>query len=182
MKCLAPAAAALATAMLVGCAAPDSDYFGPDEPTWVRVPTAVDEAVYVGVTVLRAAPGDTVELLAVSVDGVVGDVRADGLVSVLAGETQLIGAAAASDLPAEIELDRYGSPAGMRIDWGTGPVGFVVRVAGRSAVYGFGEVVLRYRVNGSDPAIDRFPLRATVCADASRDLAIARCRKVAEDA
>jgi hypothetical protein len=169
-------AAVLIASAVSGCAEQDSDYFGPSDPIWVRVPTTVGDPVYVGVAVLSVAAGDTVELLSVSTGGAEGGASVEGLVSVLRGETRLIGAVAASDLPAEIDLGTYQSLAGARIHARDGPVTFVVRVTGSAPLYGFTELALRFRLNGAEVAVDRFPLRATVCAGETRRQAAQACR------
>ena len=53
----------------------DSDYFGPNMPTWVRVPTTLGDPVYVGVLVLRAQQGDAIELDSLVVEGLEGTRR-----------------------------------------------------------------------------------------------------------
>jgi hypothetical protein len=159
----------------------DSDYFGPNEPTWVRVPARIDDPVYVGVLVLRARSGDVVELDSVVVEGVSGDATIEPIVRTLRGPSRILGAIAASDLGDAIDLSTYGPFATLRFSEATGPVELAVRVVGTAPVHGFNGVRLRFRVNGGAAVFeDWIPMRASICTGLTFAEAVDRCRPIAE--
>ena len=137
------AAAVLAGGLLLASGQADSDYFGPNMPTWVRVPTTFGDPVYVGVLVLRAQPGDAVELDSLVVDGLIGDTGVEPMVRILQEETRILGGITESGLGDTIDLSSYGSLARLRFSEGDGPVEFAVRVVGTTPIHGFNGLHLR---------------------------------------
>jgi hypothetical protein len=157
----------------------DSDYFGPNMPTWVRVPTTVGDPVYVGVLVLNARAGDVVELASLGIDRTEGDATIEPLVRVLAGETETLGGIAASALPPTIDLSSYSPLLGFRFAEADGPVELSLRVSGAAPIHGFDGLTLRFTRNGADEeVVDRIPMRASVCAGSTFDQAVELCRPI----
>ena len=156
----------------------DSDYFGPNMPTWVRVPTVIGDPVYVGVLVFNARPGDSIELLALRLERVEGDAAVDPLLRVLHGGTETIGGIAASALPPTIDPSTYDPLPGFRFSDADGPVEFSLRIAGTSPVHGFDGMWLQFRRNGSEVLEDWIPVRASICSGSTFDQAVERCRPI----
>ena len=175
------AAAILAGAFLLGRGPVDSDYFGPNEPTWVRVPTTIGDPVYVGILVLRAQPGDTIELESVQVDGLLGDTSVEPMARVLSGPTRILGAIAESDLGDTIDLSSYMPSAMLRFSEAVGPVELAVRVVGTAPVHGFNGLRIRFRINGATAVVeDWIPMRASICTGSTRAEALERCQPLAQ--
>jgi len=173
------AAGILAAAFLGGGGREDSDYFGPNEPTWVRVPTTLGDPVYLGVLVLHARPGDVVELDSLVVEGIEGDATVEPIVRILDGETRILGGIAQSDLGDTIDLSRYVAMATTRFDEADGPVELAIRVVGTTPVHGFNGLRLRIRIDGASSVIeDWIPMRASICTAATRASAVERCRPI----
>lgn len=159
----------------------DSDYFGPNEPTWVRVPAKLGDPVYVGILVLRARPGDAVELDSVAVEGITGDAGVEPIVRTLHGPSRILGAIAASDLGDAIDLSTYAPFSTVRFAEATGAVELAVRVVGTAPVHGFNGVRLRFRINGARAVLeDLIPMRASICTGLTFADAVERCRPIAE--
>ena len=157
----------------------DSDYFGPNEPTWVRVPTILGDPVYLGVLVLHALPGDAIVLESLGLDRVEGDASVDAMFRILGDETQTMGGIPASALPDTIDLTTYGSLSGFRFAAADGPVEFSLRISGTSPIHGFDGLWLRFARNGEATIIeDWIPMRATVCTGSTFDQAVERCRPI----
>jgi hypothetical protein len=176
------AAAILGGAFLLLRGPVDSDYFGPNEPTWVRVPTTIGDPVYVGVLVLRAQAGDLVELESVLVDGLIGDTSVEPMARVLSGPTRILGGIAESDLGDAIDLSTYMPLAMLRFSASDGPVEFAVRVVGTAPVHGFNGLRLRFRINGAAAVLeDWIPMRASICTGSTFAEAVERCRPIAEE-
>lgn len=159
----------------------DSDYFGPNEPTWVRVPAKLGDPVYVGVRLLYARPGDAVELDSVAVEGISGDADVEPIVRTLPGPSRILGAIAASDLGDTIDLSTYVPFSTLRFSAANGPVELAVRVVGTAPIHGFNGVRLRFRINGAAAVIeDWIPMRASVCTGSTFPAAVERCEPIAE--
>ena len=174
------AAAILGGAFLLARGAMDSDYFGPNMPTWVRVPATLGDPVYVGVLVLRAQPGDAIELESLGIDGLIGDADVEPMVRILPEETRILGGITESDLGNTIDLSSYGSLP-LRFSEAEGPVELAVRVVGTAPIHGFNGLRLRFRINSSRAVLeDWFPMRASICAGSTFAEAIERCRPIAE--
>ena len=174
-------AAILADGFLVARGPADSDYFGPNMPTWVRVPATIGDPVYVGVLVLRAQPGDNVELHSLSVDGLIGDTAVEPMVRILHGPTRILGGIAQSDLGDTIDLSSYGLLPMLQFSESVGLVELAVRVVGSAPVHGFNGLRLRFRINGAAELIeDWFPMRASICTGSTFAEAVERCRPIAE--
>jgi hypothetical protein len=171
-------AAALLAASAFACGAADTDYFGSNEPTWVRVPATLGDPVYVGVLLLRAQPGDSIELVSLAAGGVANGTETHALVSVLGEETTWIGAMTESDLENVIDLDTYRPLAGARFSAADGPVALVIRVTGSGPMQGFDGVVLSFRRNDGPVVEDHIPLRASICTGATFEDAVERCRPI----
>jgi len=180
-RSIAGAGLALASAILLGAfllarGPADSDYFGPNEPTWVRVPTTIGDPVYVGILVLRAQPGDAIELESVHVEGRIGDPSIEPIVRILPGPSRILGAIAASDLGDTIDLSTYTTFSTLRFSEAGGPVELAVRVVGSAPLHGFDGVRLRFTINGdSAPIEDWIPLRASICTGRTFAEAVDRC-------
>lgn len=175
------AAAVLAGGFLLARGPVDSDYFGPNMPTWVRVPTTIGDPVYVGVLVLRAQPGDAVELDSLLVDGLIADTGVEPMVRILHGETRILGGISESDLGDTIDLSSYGSLPTLRFSETDGPVELAVRVVGTAPVHGFDGLRLRFRIGGAAAVIeDWIPMRASICTGSTFVEAVERCRPIAE--
>jgi hypothetical protein len=174
------AAAILAGGFVVARGQADSNYFGPNTPTWVRVPTTIGDPVYVGVLVLRARPGDTVELNSLVVEDLIDDTGVEPMVRILQGETRILGGIAESDLGETIDLSSYVPLSGLRFSVADGPVEFAVRVTGTTPVHGFNALRLRLRINGAAALEDWIPMRASICTGLTRAEAVERCRPIAE--
>ena len=173
--------AALAAAFLATRGPMDSDYFGPNEPTWVRVPARIGDPVYVGILVLHAQAGDIVELESVVIEGRSGDASIEPIVRILLGPSRILGAIAESDLRDVIDLSTYAPFAPLRISDAEAPVELAVRVLGTAPVHGFSGVRLRFRIDGDSALIeDWIPMRASVCAGSTVDEAVERCRPIAD--
>ena len=174
-------AAILAGAYLEQSSPPDSDYFGPNEPTWVRVPTTLGDPVFVGVLVLHARPGDVIELDSLIVEKLEGDAAITPIARVLKGETQILGGIAASDLGDAIDLSTYVPMAMLRFTEADGAVELAVRVSGSAPIHGFNGLRLRFTIDGARSVVeDRIPMRASICTGASRPEAVERCRPIEE--
>jgi hypothetical protein len=174
-------AAILGGAFLATRAPVDSDYFGPNQPTWVRVPAKLGDPVYVGILVLFARPGDTVELESVAVEGVSGNPSIEPIVRTLAGPSRVLGAIAASDLGDTIDLSTYAPFSRLRFSEGDGSIELAIRVVGTAPVHGFNGVRLRFTVNGAAPVIeDWIPMRASICTGSTSAEAVQRCRPIAD--
>lgn len=174
-------AAILAGAFLAIRGPVDSDYFGPNEPTWVRVPTTIGDPVYVGLLVLYAQSGDVVELDSVVVEGLSGDPSIEPIVRILDGPSRILGAIAASHLGDTIDLSTYAPFSPLRFSEAAGPVELAVRVAGTAPVHGFNGARLRFRINGAAAVTeDWIPLRASICTGSTFAEAVDRCRPVAD--
>lgn len=174
------AAAVLAGDFLLARGQADSDYFGPNMPTWVRVPATIGDPVYVRVLLLRAQPGDAIELDSLLVDGLIGDTRVEPMVRILHGETRILGGITESGLGDTIDLSHYVSMAGLRFSEADGPVEFAVRVVGTAPVHGFNGLRLRFRINDVAAVIeDWVPMRASICAGSTFAEAVERCRPIA---
>jgi hypothetical protein len=159
----------------------DSDYFGPNMPTWVRVPTTIGDPVYVGVLLLRAQPGDAVELDSLLVEGLIADTGVAPMVRILHGETRILGGISESDLGDTIDLSSYGSLSMLRFSETDGPVELAVRVVGTAPVHGFDGLRLRFRISGAAAVIeDWIPMRASICTGSTFTEAVERCRPIAE--
>jgi hypothetical protein len=181
------AAGLVLVAAILGCAflllrgPVDSDYFGPNEPTWVRVPAKVGDPVYVGVVVLHAQAGDAVELDSVVVEGRSGDASIEPIVRILHGPSRIVGAIAASDLGDAIDLSTYAPFSPLRFSETAGSVELAVRVVGSDPVHGFNGVRLRFRINGATAVIeDWIPMRASICTGLTLTEAVERCRPIAD--
>ena len=175
----AVAAAALAAVTLRGCASSDTDYFGPNEPTWVRVPTTTDDAVYVGVIVLNAHPGDTVRLDSIKVTRLEGDARVEPIVDVLHGETRLLGGISESAIGETADLDAYQPLSGTVFTEADGPVAFAVRVTGTTPVHGFDGLSIRFTLNDADQVVeDWIPMRASVCTATTLNESVEICEPI----
>ena len=158
---------------------PDSDYFGPNAPTWVRVPTTLGDPVYVGVTVLSAGPGDAIRLESLDVERREGDVTIETLVRILHGGTRTLGGIAASQLPHEFDLSTYAAVPGFRFSEADGPVELSLRIAGTTPIHGFDGLWLRFTRNGESAVVaDWIPMRASVCTGSTQDQAVERCRPI----
>ena len=174
-------AAILAGAFLATRGSVDSDYFGPNEPTWVRVPTAFGDPVYVGILVLYAHPGDLVELDSVGVEGISGDASIEPIVRILDGPSRILGAIAASHLGDTIDLSTYAPFSPLRLSEANGPVELAVRVVGTAPVHGFEGVRLRFRINSAAAVTeDWLPMRASICTGSTFAEAVERCRPIAD--
>lgn len=172
-------AAILLAAYLVVRGPADSDYFGPNEPTWVRVPTTVGDPVYVGILLLRAHAGDIIELQSIAFAGLLGDTVAEPLVRHIDEPARILGAIAESDLGDTIDLSTYGPLPGLRFSEADGPVELAVRITGTTPVHGFDGLWLRFGISGVDGTVeDWIPMRASVCTGTTRAGAIERCRPV----
>jgi hypothetical protein len=173
-------AAALGLAVSVSPRAPtDSDYFGPNMPTWVRVPTTIGDPVYAGVLVLNAKSGDAIELRSLAIERLEGDAMVRPLVRALHGRTQTIGGIVASALPATIDLSTYTSLEGFRFTDADGPVEFALMIAGTTPIHGFDGLWLRFTRNGEPTHVeDWIPMRASVCTGSTLDQAVERCRPI----
>jgi hypothetical protein len=171
------AAAAIAGGFVIARGPADSDYFGPNEPTWVRVPTTLGDPVYVGVLVLRAQPGDSVELDEMLVEGIQGDATVEPIVRVLRTETRILGGIAESDLGDTIDLASYSPLTALRFAEADGPVELAVRIVGTTPVHGFNGLRLRVRIDGV-PIEDWIPMRASICTGSTRPEAVERCRPI----
>jgi hypothetical protein len=172
-------AAPLLASLVIGCLSNDSDYFGPYESTWVRIPVARGEAAYVGITVMTAHEGEVIVLDSVDFEGREGDATIEPLVAAVREGTGLIGAIAASDIDASIDLDAYRPASGVRFAQGDGEVALAVRITGTSPVQGFESATIRFRTEGSSALrVDQIPLRATVCSGLTVELAIAICDSI----
>ena len=148
-------------------------------PTWVRVPTTLGDPVYVGVLVLHAKPGDTIELDSLVVEGLEGDATVKPMVRILHGETRTLGGIAESDLGDTIDLSTYRPLTMLRFAEADGPVEFAVRVDGTTPVHGFNGLRLRFRIDGIGSVIeDWIPMRASVCTGTTRPEAVERCRPI----
>lgn len=180
-RTIAAAGSVLAAAILVGAhlaarGSADSDYFGPNMPTWVRVPTTLGDPVYVGVLVLRPHPGDAVELDSLVVEGLEGDATVEPIVRILRGETKTLGGIAESDLGETIDLSTYRPLTGLRFAEADGPVELAVRVVGTTPVHGFNGLRLRFRLVGQASVLeDWIPMRASICTGTTRPEAVERC-------
>ncbi len=175
------AAAILAGAFLATRGPVDSDYFGPNEPTWVRVPATIGDPVYVGIRVLYAQPGDVVELDSVEVEGLSGDAEIEPIVRVLDGPSRILGGIAASHLGDTIDLSTYAPFAPLQFAEAESPVELAVRVVGTAPVHGFKGVRLRFRINGATAVIeDWIPARASICTGATFAQAVERCQPIAD--
>ena len=175
------AAAILAGGFLLVRGPVDSDYFGPDMPTWVRVPATIGDPVYVGVLVLHAQPGDAIELEALGIDGLIGDADVEPMVRILHGETRILGGIAERDLVDKIDLSTYRALSMLRFSEADGSVELAVRVVGTTPIHGFNGLRLRFRLNGAATVLeDWFPMRASICVDSTFAGAVERCRPVAE--
>lgn len=169
-------AAILAGAYILERGPADSDYFGPNMPTWVRVPTTLADPVYVGVLVLHAHSGDAIELDSLVVEGLQGDATIEPMVRILRGETRTLGGIAESDLGETIDLSTYRPLTMLRFAEADGPVEFAVRVVGTTPVHGFNGLRLRFRIEGTASVIeDWIPMRASICTGTTRPEAIERC-------
>jgi hypothetical protein len=176
---LALAAATLAAVTFVPRAPTDSDYFGPNTPTWVRVPTTLGDPVYVGVLVINALPGDAIELESLAFERVEGDATAEPLLRILGEEAQTLGGIAASNLPATFDLSTYRPLPGFRFTDLDGPVELSVRIEGPTPIHGFDGLWLRFtRKGGSTPVEDWLPMRASICTGTTLDEAVERCRPI----
>ena len=174
-------AALLAGGFLLARGQVDSDYFGPNMPTWVRVPTTIGDTVYVGVLLLRAQTGDVVELDSLLVDGVIGGATIEPMVRILHGETRILGGITESDLGDSIDLSSYRTLSMLRFLETDGPVELAVRVTGNAPIQGFNGLRLRFRINDDAAVIeDWIPMRASICAGSTFAEAIERCRPIAE--
>jgi hypothetical protein len=175
-------AAILAGAFLATRGPVDSDYFGPNEPTWVRVPAAIGDPVYVGILVLYARSGDAVELDSVTVEGITGDASIEPIVRILDGPSRILGGIAASDLGDTIDLSTYAPFSTLRFSERSGPVELAVRVVGTSPVLGFDGVRLRFTINDAAAVIeDWIPMRASICTALTFAEAVEGCRHVADE-
>jgi hypothetical protein len=175
------AAAVIAGGFLVARGPADSDYFGPNMPTWVRVPTTIGDPVYVGILVIRAAPGDLVELDSLLVEGLIGDTDVEPMMRIIPAETRILGGIAASDLGDTIDLSSYVPLPRLRFSESDGPVEFAVRVVGTEPVHGFDGLRLRFRLNGGTTLIeDWIPMRASICTALTRAEAVEICRPIAD--
>lgn len=178
---LALVAAILGGALLLARGPVDSDYFGPNTPTWVYVPATIGDPVYVGVLLLRAQPGDTIELDSLGVDGLIGDTNVHPMVRMLPEETRILGGITESDLGDTIDLSSYRSLPMPRFSEADGPVELAVRVVGTAPTHGFNGLRLRFRINGAAAVIeDWFPMRASICTGSTFQEAVERCRPIAE--
>jgi hypothetical protein len=174
-------AAILAGRFLLARGLEDSNYFGPNEPTWVRVPTTIGDPVYVGILLLRAHPGDAIELESLEVDGLIGDTMVEPIARVLSGPTRTLGGIAESDLGDTIDLSSYGPIRMLHFAEVDGEVELAVRVEGTAPVHGFDGVRLRFRINGASTLTeDWIPIRASICTALTRDEAVARCKPIAD--
>jgi hypothetical protein len=175
-------AALLTSTIAMACGASDSDYFGPNEPTWVRVPVTSRDPAYVGVIVLLARSGDTVTIDSVDFGGPVGDAHIEALVSILHGRTKLIGAIAESRLGAEIELSTYVPATGFQFDEADGAVALAARITGTTSVHGFRNVTVRFHTaRGSRSWVDLIPYRASVCSAETFEAALQVCKPIADE-
>lgn len=157
----------------------DSDYFGPNEPTWVRVPTTLGDSVYVGIAVLHARPGDTLVLESVEVGGLVGGAVVAPIARLLPAPQQIIGAIRGSELGGEIDASSYGSPAGLSFSAANGTVELAAKVSGTTPVHGFDGIHVRFRVEGERAVIeDWIPVRASICTGETLAAAIEVCRPI----
>ena len=173
-------AAIVAGAFLATRGPVDSDYFGPNEPTWVRVPTTIGDPVYVGILVLHAQPGDVVELDSVLVEGRSGDANIEPIVRILDGPSRILGAIAASHLGETIDLSTYAPFSPLRFSEANGSVELAVRVAGTAPVHGFNGVRLRFMINRATAVTeDWIPMRASICTGSTFAEAVERCRPIA---
>jgi hypothetical protein len=172
-------AGALALASIAGCGPSDSDYFGPNEPTWVRVPTTTGDAVYVGVLVLMAHPGDTVHLESAVVTKTEGDAAVEPIIDVLHGETRLLGGIAESGIGDSVDLGAYGPLEGAVFSDADGPVAFAVRITGTTPVHGFDGLTIRFRLDDDEEVVeDWIPMRASICTAATHAEAVAICEPI----
>jgi hypothetical protein len=157
----------------------DSDYFGPNEPTWVRVPTTLGDPVYVGILILRAQPGHTVELEGLVVEGITGDAVVAPMVRHIQEPASVLGGIAESDLGGAIDLSTYGPLAGLRFSPADDPVELAVRITGTTPVHGFDGLRLRFSINDGEATVDdRIPMRASVCTGTTRAEAVESCRPI----
>jgi hypothetical protein len=157
----------------------DSDYFGPNMPTWVRVPTVRGDPVYVGVLRLSAQAGDVIELTSLDIERREGDAKVEPMLRILNGRTETLGGIAASALPDTFDLSTYLPLPGFRFADADGPVEFSLRVGGTSALQGFDGLWLGFTRNG-DRAIleDWIPMRASICTGSTLEEAVERCRPI----
>jgi hypothetical protein len=168
-------------ALTAGCQGSDSDYFGTYDSTWVAVPTVAGDPVYVGVTLLNAHPGDTVEIDSVTFGDVTGDAIAEPLAAILRGETHLLGGMRASEIGESVDLTPYASPVGLRFAAHDGPVALAARLSGTAPVLGFRYVVVRFRANDGPIHVDQIDFRASVCIGATFEEAVERCRPIEDE-
>ena len=174
-------AAILAGAFLATRGPVESDYFGPHEPTWVRVPTTIGDPVYVGIIVLHAHPGDVVELDSVVIEGLSGDASIEPIVRILVGPSRILGGIAASHLGDTIDLSTYAPFSPLRFSEAMGSVELAVRVVGAAPVHGFNGVRLRFRINSATAVTeDWIPMRASICTGSTFAEAVERCRPIAD--
>ena len=159
----------------------DSDYFGPNEPTWVRVPAAFDDPVYVGVGMLNAKAGDAITLESLTLERLEGNPIVNPMLRIMGDDTQTFGGIAASALPDTLDLTAYVPLPGFRFTHEDGPVELSVRVEGKAPIHGFDGLWLRFTRNGESTLIDDWiPMRASICTGATLDSAIERCRAIAD--
>ena len=180
----AAAALGLAAATLIAVAfwphgPTDSDYFGPNEPTWVRVPTTLGDPVYVGVLVLNARPHDSLELVSLGLERVEGDATVEPMLRILGDDPQTLGGISASALPETIDLGAYSGLAGFRFADTDGPVELSLKIAGTSPIHGFGGLWLVFRRAGATEVLeDWIPMRASICTGSTLREAVELCRPI----
>ena len=176
------AAAIGLAALMLSMGPPDSNYFGPNEPTWVRVPTTLGDPVYVGVLVLHAHPGDSIVVESLTPDGLLGDATVEPIARVVEEPARLIGGMRESDLDDVLDLSAYGPVAGLRFSAAVDGVELAVRISGTTSVHGFDGVRLRFRVDAqAQPIDDWIPLRASVCSGATMAEAVEVCAPIASE-
>lgn len=176
------AAAIALAAFMLSTGPPDSDYFGPNEPTWVRVPSTLGDPVYVGVLILHAHPGDSVVLESVTVEGLLGDATVEPIARVVEEPARIIGGMRESDLDDVLDLSAYGPVAGLPFSAAVDGVELALRISGSTPVHGFDGVRLRFRVGAqAEPMDDRIPLRASVCSGATMAEAVEVCGPIASE-
>ena len=174
------AAAIIGGAFLLARGAVDSDYFGPNMPTWVFVPATLGDPVYVGVLLLRAQPGDAIELDSLGTDGLIGDTSVQPMVRILDGPSRILGAITETDLGDTIDRSSYRSLSMLRFSEADGAVELAVRVVGTTPIHGFDGLRLRFRINGTAMIEDWFPMRVSICVGSTFPEAVERCRPIAE--
>jgi hypothetical protein len=183
-RTIAAAALGLAAVILAAVALwprgpTDSDYFGPNMPTWVRVPATLGDPVYVGVLVINALPGDAIQLDSLGVERIEGDASVEAMVRILGDETQTMGGIAASNLPGTFDLSTYRPLPGFRFSDLDGPVEFSLRITGTTPIHGFDGLWLRFARNGNSAlSEDWIPMRASICTGATFEDAVERCRPI----